>query len=88
MQFRKYIYFSGLFSLLMCLTVIFSSYTAIHRYYFSMAEVKIDSKNKTIDVSCKLFTSDLEDALGQINRVASVRGRGIEEVGFHGFQGK
>ena len=52
----------------MCLTVIFSAYTVIHRYYFSLTEIKVDSKKKTISVSCKLFTNDLEEALGNLNK--------------------
>jgi len=33
-----------------------------HRFYLSLTEVHIDSKKKTLDVSCKLFTDDLEEA--------------------------
>ncbi|MGZ4033605.1 MAG: DUF6702 family protein [Bacteroidia bacterium] len=51
----------------MCSAVIFSSYTVIHRYYFSMSEIKIDTKKKTVSVSCKLFTNDLEEALAKLN---------------------
>jgi hypothetical protein len=65
--------------LLMCLTVIFSSYTVIHRYYFSVSEIKVDSKKKTISVSCKLFTSDLEDALGQINKKKIDLGKSVND---------
>ena len=35
----------------------------IHRYYLSLTEIRVDSKKKTMDISCKLFTDDLEDAL-------------------------
>jgi hypothetical protein len=34
-----------------------------HRFYLSLTEVRIDTKKQTLDVSCKLFTDDLEDAL-------------------------
>src|SRR3954465_2342312 len=34
-----------------------------HRFYLSLTEIRIDSKKQTLDVSCKLFTDDLEDAL-------------------------
>ena len=31
-----------------------------------MSEIKVDSKKKTISVSCKLFTADLEEALEKL----------------------
>jgi hypothetical protein len=34
-----------------------------HRFYLSLAEVRADTKKQTLDVSCKLFTEDLEEAL-------------------------
>jgi hypothetical protein len=34
-----------------------------HRFYLSLTEVRIDTKKMTLDVSCKLFTDDLENAL-------------------------
>jgi hypothetical protein len=35
----------------------------VHRFYLSLSEVRVDTKKQTLDVSCKLFTDDLEDAL-------------------------
>jgi RNA recognition motif-containing protein len=35
----------------------------VHRFYLSLTEVRVDSKKQTLDVSCKLFTDDLENAL-------------------------
>jgi hypothetical protein len=34
-----------------------------HRFYLSLTEVRVDTKKQTLDVSCKLFTDDLEDLL-------------------------
>ncbi len=39
-----------------------------HKYYFSLSEIKVDTKKKSLSVSCKLFTDDLESALFKINK--------------------
>ncbi len=39
------------------------SYSKAHRYYFSLTEIKITTAKPTIELSCKLFTDDVEDAL-------------------------
>jgi hypothetical protein len=47
-----------------CIFLAASSFTApVHRFYLSLTEVRIDTKKQTLDVSCKLFTDDLEDLL-------------------------
>ncbi len=35
----------------------------VHRYYLSLTEVHVNTQKQTLDVSCKLFTDDLENAL-------------------------
>lgn len=51
------------------ITVTFLMMTAftspLHRFYLSLTEVHVDSKKHTMDVSCKLFTDDIEDALAR-----------------------
>ena len=44
-----------------CLTCAFT--VAAHRFYLSLTEIHVDTKKQTLDVSCKLFTDDLQDAL-------------------------
>jgi len=39
------------------------SFTVFHKYYVSLTEVRIDTEKKTFNVSCKMFTDDLENAL-------------------------
>lgn len=34
-----------------------------HPFYLSLTELKYDASKKNIEVSCKMFTNDLEDAL-------------------------
>ena len=47
-----------------CLFLVATAFTVpAHRFYLSLTEIRIDSKKQTMDVSCKLFTDDLEDAL-------------------------
>jgi len=53
-------------SKLLIISSLFIAVTAFrpaHRFYLSLTEVRMDSKKQTLDVSCKLFTDDLEDAL-------------------------
>ena len=47
---------------------LFFSFIPIHKYYFSLTEVKITSSKKSIEVSCKLFTDDLEEALFKLQK--------------------
>jgi hypothetical protein len=47
-----------------CLFLTETSFTdPMHRFYLSLTEVRVDTKKQTLDVSCKLFTDDLEDVL-------------------------
>jgi hypothetical protein len=47
--------------------LLFCSFTVVHRYYFSLTELKVDTQKKSLELSCKLFTDDIEDALLQLN---------------------
>jgi hypothetical protein len=49
------------------LLLLFCSLTIAHRYYFSLSELKVDTKKKSLELSCKLFTDDIEDALLKLN---------------------
>jgi hypothetical protein len=59
---KKLIFPTGLGVLLL-----FCSLTIAHRYYFSLSELKVDTKKKSLEISCKLFTDDMEDALLKLN---------------------
>jgi hypothetical protein len=37
-----------------------------HPFYLSSTEVKVDTKKKKLEVSCKIFTDDIQQALAQI----------------------
>jgi len=43
------------------------SFTIAHRYYFSLSELKVDTQKKSLELSCKLFTDDVTDALFKLN---------------------
>lgn len=42
---------------------IYTLFVLPHPFYLSVTECKYNTKNKSIEVSCKMFTNDLEDAL-------------------------
>ncbi len=37
-----------------------------HPFYLSVTDIKYNEKNKSLEISCKMFTGDLEDALKKI----------------------
>ncbi len=41
---------------------------AMHPYYVDVTEIRIDSKKHTLQLSCKMFTDDLQDALHRKSR--------------------
>jgi hypothetical protein len=45
------------------------SFTPIHKFYFSLITIKVDTEKKNLNVSCKLFTDDLEQILFINNKV-------------------
>jgi hypothetical protein len=48
------------------ISLVFLSLKPIHPYYVSVSEVRIDTVSKAVNVSCKLFTDDIQDALYRI----------------------
>jgi hypothetical protein len=53
-----YIIIAGLLSILLL------SFTEVkHPYYISLTEIRIDTTTKNIQISCRMFTDDLQDAL-------------------------
>lgn len=63
MKYNKYTVFFLIFPTLLGLLVLCSSFKFRHRYYFSLTEVKVNTDKKTLELSSKLFTDDIEDAL-------------------------
>ena len=47
--------------------LLLGSFAISHRYYFSLSEMKVDTQKKSLELSCKLFTDDVEDALFKLN---------------------
>lgn len=41
------------------------AFAPAHKFYFSYSNIKIDSIKKTVNITCKLFTDDLENVLEQ-----------------------
>ncbi len=65
--------------------IIFSSFSPVHKFYLSLSEIKWNTKEKTMSVSCKLFTDDLEDALlklykQKIDLSKSIDNREVEKL--------
>ena len=48
---------------MMMLIMVSSFYTMKHPFYISVVDIKQDAKQQSLNVSVRLFTSDLEDAL-------------------------
>jgi len=42
------------------------AFTPLHKYYFSFTEIRVDTKKATLNVSCKMFTDDLETSMSNI----------------------
>lgn len=41
---------------------------ASHPFYVSVTEITQDAKEKSLEVSCKMFTDDLENTINRVNR--------------------
>ena len=67
MRYNKYSIIFLIFPILLGLLFLCSSHKTAHRYYFSLSEMKVNTDKKTLELSCKLFTDDLEDALMKLN---------------------
>jgi hypothetical protein len=64
MKTGKITQFSVILIIFTCILFTASAFTfPIHKFYLSLTEVRVDTKKQTLDVSSKLFTDDLEDAL-------------------------
>lgn len=49
------------------LIALYSIFLIPHPFYLSVTDCKYNPKNKNIEISCKMFTNDLEDALKKKN---------------------
>jgi hypothetical protein len=58
----KAFFLLGIITLLCCC---FSFTVSVHRFYLSLSEVHCNTKKHSLNVSCKLFTEDLETALSK-----------------------
>jgi hypothetical protein len=58
-QFIRYLRFLLIFFI----AFVSSSFNAFHPFYVSVSEIKINSKTKSVEVSCKMFTDDLQEAI-------------------------
>jgi hypothetical protein len=67
MKYNKYSKKKLIFPIGLGLLLLFCSLTIAHRYYFSLSELKVDTKKRSLELSCKLFTDDIEDALLKLN---------------------
>lgn len=55
--------------LIFALLFAFTSAASLHPYYVSTTEIRVNSTQKTINLSCKMFTDDLQDALSTLYKV-------------------
>lgn len=60
-------YRSAFFSLL---TIVFlSSFSGSHPFYVSVSEIRIDSEKQYLNISSKMFTDDLQEALYKLYKI-------------------
>ncbi len=69
MKHNKFTIYFTIFPIVLFLGIFLYSFVNAHRYYFSLSEIKADSRKKSVELSCKLFTDDIEDALLKINHI-------------------
>lgn len=67
MKHNKYTVFFLIFPTVFVLLFLCSSLVPVHKFYFSLSEIRANTKKRTIEISCKLFTDDVEDALFKLN---------------------
>lgn len=80
--------FGNYFSCIVLILVMSSFAPVLHKYYLSLTEVHVNTKKHTLDVSSKLFTDDLEFALGKIankkiDLSSSVKNSEVEKLLFN-----
>ncbi len=56
-----------------------------HPFYVSVTEVRIDTREQTLQVSCRMFIDDLEDALNQlyhlkVDILASIKNQSLNDI--------
>jgi len=56
-------------TILIVLSLQIYSFAPVHKYYFSLTEIKANTASKTLSVSSKLFIDDLESALQKTNNI-------------------
>jgi len=55
---------------MLLIVIIFSfSGTSLHPIYVSVTEIEHNAKDKTLEISCKIFTGDLEAVLRKNNKI-------------------
>lgn len=74
----------------LAVTILFltaAAFSPAHKFYLGLTEIRVDSKKQTMDISCKLFTDDLEDVLfkkygKKINISTSSKNKEVEALLF------
>lgn len=69
MQNNRFFSYLFLLTVLFSISLLFLSLKPMHPYYVSVSEIRIDTLSKNVNVSVKLFTDDLQDAVYRINKV-------------------
>ncbi len=59
---------SRYFSALLLLLVFSSSSKTVHPFFVSVTEIRSDTQQKSLNISCRMFTDDLQDALYETYR--------------------
>ncbi|MCW3084148.1 MAG: Uncharacterized protein JWP12_1514 [Bacteroidetes bacterium] len=61
---NKFTVFSAKSLTAFCIFIAVTAFTVpAHRFYLGLTEIRVSTSKKTMDVSCKLFTDDLEEVL-------------------------
>lgn len=63
MKSNKYKKFLVIFVIFSMYHALFSSFVAPHPFYVSVSELRYNSKNKLLSVSCRVFANDMEEVL-------------------------
>jgi hypothetical protein len=56
--------------LLAAITLFLSAFAWIHPYHVSVTEIKHNAKENLVEISCKVFSEDIEEAVKKINSVS------------------
>jgi hypothetical protein len=63
MQNNSILRFFFLPPLVISISLLFLSFNPAHPYYVSVSEIKIDTEKGFVNVSCRMFTEDLQNAI-------------------------